>query len=151
MCEDEDERQRCDHGSGVRETDHRVAHQFPPAQRTPAGTHGRNCRGAHMALPRAGRHTSQRAIAFTITVTMNRPAPTAISDDRSRSLVASLNSFAISDAIVYPGANSEAEMSCALPITIVTAIVSPSARPSPRMIPPMIPERAYGSTASQII
>ena len=36
-------------------------------------------------------------------------------------------------------------------MTIVTAIVSPSARPSPRIMPPMMPERAYGSTASQII
>ena len=34
-----------------------------------------------------------------------------------------------------------------LPMTIVTAIVSPSARPRPRMTAPTIPERAYGRTA----
>jgi hypothetical protein len=48
----------------------------------------------------------------------------------------------MSDAIVYPGARSDAEISGLFPISMVTAIVSPSARPSPSMMPPMIPERA---------
>ncbi|HEV2736391.1 MAG TPA: hypothetical protein VGV85_16215 [Longimicrobiaceae bacterium] len=38
-----------------------------------------------------------------------------------------------------------------LPITMVTAMVSPSARPSPRMVAPMIPGVAYGSTTCQVI
>ena len=44
---------------------------------------------------------------------------------------ASVNSLAIVAEIVVPGAKSEAEIWCALPITKVTAIVSPSARPRP--------------------
>jgi hypothetical protein len=54
---------------------------------------------------------------------------------------ASVNSLAIAAAIELLGIRSEAERSCALPSTNVTAIVSPSARPSPRKIAPMIAER----------
>jgi hypothetical protein len=45
-------------------------------------------------------------------------------------------------AIVYCGANSDAEIRGLLPITIVTAIVSPSARPKPSMTAPTMPVRA---------
>jgi hypothetical protein len=75
-------------------------------------------------------------------VITNRTNPTAISADRCRSPDASLNSLAISDAIVYAGANSDAEISGRLPMTIVTAMVSPRARPSPKMMPPMMPDFA---------
>src|SRR6185295_10195143 len=68
------------------------------------------------------------------------------SADRYRSLDASVYSLATTLAIVADGAKSEAEISARLPITIVTAIVSPSARPSPRTIAPTIPERAIGNT-----
>ena len=53
-----------------------------------------------VAPARAVRQTSQRAMALTMIVTTNSPAPTAISAETCRSFVASLNSFAISDAIV---------------------------------------------------
>ncbi len=65
------------------------------------------------------------------------------------SLVASVNSLAITAAMVYPGAKSDAAISCRFPITIVTAIVSPNARPNPRITAPTIPDRAYGTTAVQ--
>ena len=54
---------------------------------------------------------------------------------------ASVNSLAIVAEIVVPGARIEAEILCALPITKVTAMVSPSARPRPSMIPPITPTR----------
>ena len=57
-----------------------------------------------------------------------------------------MNSLAITLASVYDGAKSEAEISGRLPITIVTAIVSPSARPSPSTHAPKMPTRAAGST-----
>ena len=41
--------------------------------------------------------------------------------------------------MVYCGANSEVEILGVLPITMVTAIVSPSARPNPSMTAPTIP------------
>ena len=44
-------------------------------------------------------------------------------------------------AIVYWGAKSEADTCGLLPMTIVTAIVSPIARPNPRMTAPMMPVR----------
>jgi hypothetical protein len=42
----------------------------------------------------------------------------------------------------FPGANSDALICGLLPMTIVTAIVSPKARPKPRMSEPMMPVRA---------
>ena len=52
-----------------------------------------------------------------------------------------MNSLAMTAAIVYCGAKSESETWGLLPMTIVTAIVSPIARPNPSMIAPMIPVR----------
>jgi hypothetical protein len=88
------------------------------------------------------RRTRSRANAFTINVIAKSTKPTAISAERCASLDASLNSLAMSDAIVYPGASSEDESSWRLPMSIVTAMVSPSARPRPRITPPIIPDRA---------
>ena len=39
----------------------------------------------------------------------------------------------------------------ALPVTIITAIVSPMARPMPSMTAMTMPERAAGSTTRQIV
>ena len=47
---------------------------------------------------------------------------------------------------VGAGSAIEAAMRWALPMTNVTAMVSPSARPRPSMQPPMTPTRAYGNT-----
>jgi hypothetical protein len=57
-------------------------------------------------------------------------------------LTASVNSLASVEEMVLPGMNSETFTSCALPMTNVTAIVSPSARPRPSMMPPTTPTRA---------
>jgi hypothetical protein len=51
--------------------------------------------------------------------------------------------------IVVPGWNSEAAMRCELPITKVTAMVSPRARPSASIAPPTTPARQNGSTTFQ--
>src|SRR5581483_6186279 len=59
---------------------------------------------------------------------------------------ASVNSFASVDAMVLPGRNSDEDSLCALPMTKVTAMVSPSARPRPSMTPPTTPTLVYGST-----
>ena len=48
--------------------------------------------------------------------------------------------------MVVPDENIDHPIWSALPMTIVTAIVSPIARPNPRMMPPISPERQYGST-----
>ena len=67
----------------------------------------------------------------------NRMKPRASSDESFR-LPAWLsgNSSATIEAMVLPGPNSDVEIRLVLPITKVTAIVSPSARPSPSMMPP---------------
>src|ERR1700687_5664313 len=65
--------------------------------------------------------------------------------------VASLNSLAITLANVYPGEKMEDGISGRLPMTIVTATVSPSARPSARIVAPKIPARAAGSTTRHVI
>src|SRR3954467_8470337 len=49
--------------------------------------------------------------------------------------------------MLLAGWNNDSESSwLKLPMTKVTAMVSPSARPSPSMIPPMTPAFVYGST-----
>ena len=58
------------------------------------------------------------------------------------SSTASVNPLAIEAEIVVPGARIEALMRCALPMTKVTAMVSPSARPRASMMPPVTPTRA---------
>ncbi len=66
------------------------------------------------------------------------------------SVVASVNSFAITAAMEYPGASSDALMDGVFPITIVTAMVSPNARARARKIEPMMPVRAKGTTTFQV-
>ena len=73
---------------------------------------------------------------------MNNTRPISISALICRSLAASVNSFAMTDAMVYCGANKDRDIVGLFPMTIVTAIVSPKARPSPSMMAPMIPTRA---------
>ena len=85
---------------------------------------------------------SRRDSELMISVMMNRTSPISTSADRCSSSAASANSLATTAAIVYCGANSDAEIFGLFPITIVTAIVSPSARPKPSITAPMIPVRA---------
>ena len=76
------------------------------------------------------------------TVTAKSSSPSAASAPVCMSPLASANSLAITAGNEYPGAKSEARMVGELPITIVTAIVSPSARPRPSIVAPTIPARA---------
>src|SRR3984957_18511733 len=56
----------------------------------------------------------------------------------------------MAEEIVVPGASSEELIRCALPITKVTAMVSPSARPNPSIMPPTMPTRECGTTTFHI-
>ena len=87
---------------------------------------------------------------MTVKVMRNSNSPSAMSEEVYRSPTASVNSLAIAEEMVVPGARSEALMRCALPMTKVTAMVSPSARPSPSMMPPTMPVREYGTTTCQM-
>ena len=78
------------------------------------------------------------------------PAPARPARRCGRRRVASANSLAMHRRQRVAGAKSEAWISGELPITIVTAIVSPSARPRPRIAAPRMPGPAYGSTAMRI-
>ena len=85
---------------------------------------------------------SSRDSELMISVMMNSTRPISTSADRYSSSAASANSLATTAAIVYCGANSDSDTFGLLPITIVTAIVSPSARPKPSITAPMMPVRA---------
>src|SRR6266699_4209664 len=127
--QDGEERQQGD------EPRHDTAHDATP-----------NGAGAHSArlptaVPRATRQMSRRARAFTTTVITNSTRPTSNSAARYRFVVASLNSLAIAAAIVYAGCSTDMPMSWRVPITKVTAIVSPRARPRPSMTAPIRPAR----------
>ena len=103
---------------------------------------------ARRAVPlpcRPMRQMRRRDTPLTSSVMMNSSSPISISACRYRSSAASLNSFAITAAIVYCGAKTESDSLGVLPITIVTAMVSPSARPKPSMMAPMMPTRPYCS------
>ena len=63
-------------------------------------------------------------------------------------------SAAMVAVIVRAGMNSESSdngMRAALPVTIITAIVSPIARPMPSMMAVRIPERAAFTVTIQIV
>ena len=63
--------------------------------------------------------------------------PSARSDDCFRLPIRlSGNSIATTEAMVVEGSKIDVAMRLALPMTKVTAIVSPSARPRPSMTPP---------------
>src|SRR5208282_6511924 len=77
--------------------------------------------------PRVTLHTMSRASALTTIVTKNSARPISINAERDRSPVASVNSLARTLAMVDLGAKSDLAISGRLPITMVTAMVSPSA------------------------
>src|SRR6266508_157978 len=129
-----------------------IAGETPPPT-TPNGR-GRSVKNdrSSAGTPRTATYptmsTSRRATALTTIATSRSPSAISTIALKYRSLSASVNWFAIADAIVYPGVNSEGEIVVELlPTTRVTAIVSPKARATPRAIPPTMPARAYGSTA----
>lgn len=66
--------------------------------------------------------------------------PSSISADVCSPGAASANSFASADVMLLPGEYSDTLSSrFVLPMTNVTAIVSPSARPRPSITPPITP------------
>src|SRR5471032_2155222 len=75
----------------------------------------------------------------TIKVITNRISASAYSDDTCSGVSASANSLARVEAIELPAENSDHDSELALPMTKVTAMVSPSARPRPSMTPPTTP------------
>src|ERR1700692_1771650 len=79
------------------------------------------------------------AAANTMKVITNRIKPNANNEDTCNGVDASAISLARVEAILLPEANSDHDKRCALPITNVTAIVSPSARPRPSITPPTTP------------
>src|SRR6185437_14852120 len=85
-----------------------------------------------------------------ITVTRNNTSPISINADKYRLLAASVNSFAITLAIVFPGAKILFGITLVFPITIVTAIVSPNALPSDNKTPANNPDLEYGKITSLI-
>src|SRR6185312_4709177 len=98
MYDDEEQRQCRKCRRQVCQHDHHSAHTaaLGPVQARRARHHA----GGHASFLTDTLHTSQRAIALTMMVITNSTAPTAMSAERWRSLVASLNSFAMSDAMV---------------------------------------------------
>src|SRR5439155_22714356 len=91
---------------------------------------------------RAMLQINSRDRRFTTSVMMKSTRPISTSAWRYSSSAASANSFAMTAAIVYCGANNDSDTFGLFPITIVTAIVSPSARPNPSIMAPTIPVRA---------
>ena len=85
---------------------------------------------------------SSRDSELMMSVMMNSTRPISTSAERYRSSAASANSLAITAAIVYWGAKRDTDTLGLLPMTMVTAMVSPRARPKPSMTAPTIPVRA---------
>src|SRR5437763_6809285 len=82
---------------------------------------------------------NSRENALMKTVMIKSSSPISMSACTYSSSAASVNSLAMTAAIVYCGLYSEAEMIGLLPMTMVTAMVSPSARPKPSMTAPRMP------------
>src|SRR5713226_2352305 len=122
---------------------HEAAHELPPAQP--------RAHALAVPPPRCEVNTiSSRASPFSKKVSRNSTRPSSISACKYKSPVASVNSFAITAAIEYPGESNEALIVGVFPMTIVTAIVSPRARARARNIDPIMPVRANGTTTFHV-
>src|SRR5699024_7195336 len=108
----------------------------------------------HQPLLRSMRLSIRRAIANTMNVMTNSRKPRASNAERC-SPPASGNWLAISAAIDGPCPATVAVKNRLLPITNVTAMVSPNALPRPRITPPTMPARTDGKitlrTTSQVV
>src|SRR5690606_21774291 len=81
---------------------------------------------------RRSRISSSCDAARTTKVMRKRMSPSSISAPACRPGLASWNSFASAEVMLLPGWNSDTPVKrLVLPMTKVTAMVSPSARPSP--------------------
>ena len=90
---------------------------------------------------------SRRDRPLMMSVMANKTRPISMSAFRYSSSAASVNSLAMTAAIVYCGAKSEADTCGLLPMTMVTAMVSPRARPKPSITAPTMPVRAKYNVA----
>src|SRR2546427_3061286 len=93
---------------------------------------------------------SKRAKPLSMKVRMKSTRPSSIKDCVCRSPVASVNSLAMTAAMEYPGEKREALMMGVLPMTMVTAIVSPRARARARKTEPKMPAQAKGTTTFHV-
>jgi hypothetical protein len=117
--------------------------------------------GRLLVLPM--RQMSRRARTFMAMVTPNSSRPSSIRTEVCIGPVVPGSSRAMILGIVLPlprtvswTGGSPARMMrpsmyLLLPMSMVTAIVSPRARPSAKKQPPMMPGRAYGSTTFQMV
>src|SRR5262249_40098948 len=151
VVEDQDERHERDRGGhGQAPARDLVAAAAAGADRRErrGGTHSAHAAASALTMPgaaspattrlRVPRTTNQRAAMLTSSVSTNSTRPAAISAARWRLLLAaSPNSLAITAASVYPWLKIVCPMFGALPMTSVTAIVSPIARPRPSIEPPV--------------
>jgi hypothetical protein len=100
---------------------------------------------------RASRPTTRyRATTLKTKDISSSTSATSTSAARWRSLVTSANSLARRLDIVWAGAKGDGTIWFLLPITIVTAIVSPAARARPSMTAPNRPLRLYLSISLQL-
>src|SRR3712207_1340685 len=146
MPQDQEERDQRQQGGGDGQAAHQAIDHPPPAIETWIEcVHAR----ASPTGPRLMRQISRRASALSNNVISNNTKAARIRALACRSLLGLGSWVAISEAALCAGLTRRA-ICMLLPITIVTAIVSPSARPRPSMTPPIMPARAYGTIASQI-
>src|SRR5579885_1900624 len=135
IAQDKKQNRDRDHGTYSRHGQHHVAHNLPPAH---ARVHA-------FSIPLPRRDVSKinkRANPFRIKVSRKSTSPSSTSDCKYKSPVASVNWLAITEAMESPGDSNEELMTGVLPITMVTAMVSPSARASARNTEPKMPARA---------
>src|ERR1051326_2082613 len=104
------------HRAQTGDADHEQVHRILPPGRA---SHDRTPR---LLVARIRR----RAMPFRTKVTPNKPRPRSTKALGYKSPVPSVNSLAITAAMEYPGASSDALICGVFPITMVTAIVSPS-------------------------
>src|SRR5262249_49803331 len=136
--------QRHQDGPGAQHDNH-VREPFSPAIADHAVSEAAMPRTTFTGRVRVCRPSDQmnaREMMLITSVMKNSTRPISTSELKWSGVAASANSFASTADMVYCGANSDVDTCGVLPMTIVTAIVSPSARPKPSMTAPTIPVRA---------
>src|SRR5579863_4846331 len=127
----------------AREREHRHVQRFSP--------HQPDVHVGNTPLPRAVvTRIRSRASPFSTNVKRKSTRPSSIRALKYKFPVASENSLASTAAIEYPGENRDAAILGLLPMTMVTAMVSPSARASARNTEPKMPILAAGTTTFQV-
>src|SRR5882672_2070425 len=102
---------QADHGGDEREQQKHAVLDF--SKQSPVHRPAAPCRSSLRSMACAA--------AITVKVMKNNNKPSAMSDEVYKSPTASVNSLAIADEMVVPGASNDELMRCALPMTKVTA------------------------------